>query len=395
VDTRFESFEALGFTDGVLPSECPSRIVLNHVTSTWGVLVLVALARSDLRWGELRRTVQGISEKMLAQTLRTLEKDGFVLRTAQPTVPPRVDYSLTTRGRQVTEHLLPLMGWIADNADDILSGAPPAPPAPLGFDTGHGSVSGDYREGNEDSLYASAWSAFVADGVGGHAAGEIASATVAIRLASMLDATEGRIPGEERLRELVAIANSDLALRVRMDPALAGMATTLVGLFSDGERIAVAHTGDSRAYRLRDGGLAQITEDDSLVRELLATGAIGEGDISSHPLRSVVTHVLGGDPEDAAALHVATEPARRGDRWLLTSDGLTDYVPILDVADTLAVAETPQEAADALVALALMHQARDNVSVVVADVVELTETPVYRPAFGGSAAADPASSRAF
>lgn len=395
MDTRFESFEGLGFTDGVLPSECPSRIVLNHVTSTWGVLVLVALARSDLRWGELRRTVQGISEKMLAQTLRTLEKDGFVLRTAQPTVPPRVDYSLTTRGREVTGHLLPLMGWIADNADDILSGEPPAPPAPLGFETGSGSVSGDYREGNEDSLYASAWSAFVADGVGGHAAGEIASATVAIRLASMLDATEGRIPGEERLRELVAIANSDLALRVRMDPALSGMATTLVGVFSDGERITVAHTGDSRAYRLRDGGLAQITEDDSLVRELLATGAIREGDIASHPLRSVVTHVLGGDAGDAAALHVMSEPARRGDRWLLTSDGLTDYVPILDVAETLAAAATPQEAADALIALALMHQARDNVSVVVADVVELPETPVYRPAFGGSAASDPASSRAF
>ena len=110
-----------GFTDGVLPSECPSRIVLNHITSTWGVLILVALSRSDLRWGELRRTVQGISEKMLAQTLRILEKDGFVLRTAQPTVPPRVDYSLTPRGREVTERLLPLMGWIAENADEIIA----------------------------------------------------------------------------------------------------------------------------------------------------------------------------------------------------------------------------------------------------------------------------------
>ena len=122
MDTGFASLNGFGFTDGVLPSECPSRIVLNHVTSTWGVLVLVALSQSDLRWGELRRTVQGISEKMLAQTLRTLERDGFVLRTAQPTVPPRVDYSLTERGRAVTEHLLPLMAWISDNADDILTG---------------------------------------------------------------------------------------------------------------------------------------------------------------------------------------------------------------------------------------------------------------------------------
>lgn len=84
MDTSLASLNGFGFTDGVLPSACPSRIVLNHVTSTWGVLVLVALSQSDLRWGELRRTVQGISEKMLAQTLRTLEADGFVLRTAQP-----------------------------------------------------------------------------------------------------------------------------------------------------------------------------------------------------------------------------------------------------------------------------------------------------------------------
>lgn len=379
------SFSSFGFSNGVLPSECPSRIVLNHVTSTWGVLVLVALSQSDLRWGELRRTVEGISEKMLAQTLRTLEKDGFVLRSPQPTIPPRVDYSLTDRGREITGHLLPLMGWIADNADDILAGKTAAVTVPLGFATGHASVSGDYRDGNEDSLYASSWSAFVADGVGGHTAGEIASATVALRLAALLDATEGRIPHEERLRELIGIANADLALRVRADPGLAGMATTLVGVFSDGANLHVAHTGDSRAYLLRAGTLQQITRDDSLVAELLASGAIGESDIPNHPWRSVVTHVLGGDPDDAAALHVTMEPAEPGDRWLLASDGLTDYVPIDAVAQTLA-AGTPQEAADALVALALEHRARDNVSVVVADVVEHPTSPEYRPAFGGSAA---------
>ena len=123
MNTSLSNLNGLGFTEGVLPSACPSRIVLNHVTSTWGVLVLVALSQSDLRWGELRRTVQGISEKMLAQTLRTLERDGFVLRTAQPTIPPRVDYSLTDRGRELTTHLLPLMAWIADNADEIVAPA--------------------------------------------------------------------------------------------------------------------------------------------------------------------------------------------------------------------------------------------------------------------------------
>lgn len=115
--------QGYGFTDGVLPEKCPSRIVLDHVTSKWGVLILVALSEQPLRWGELRRTVQGISEKMLAQTLRTLETDGIVRRDAQATIPPRVDYSLTQRGTEVVDRLLPLMDWIATNADEILAPA--------------------------------------------------------------------------------------------------------------------------------------------------------------------------------------------------------------------------------------------------------------------------------
>ncbi len=109
------------FPDQVLPAACPSRVVLDHVTSKWGVLVLIALSEGTLRWGELRRRAEGISEKMLAQTLRTLERDGFVDRAAQPVIPPRVDYSLTARGRELTSLLLPLMEWIVANADDILS----------------------------------------------------------------------------------------------------------------------------------------------------------------------------------------------------------------------------------------------------------------------------------
>lgn len=108
-----------GFTDGILPAACPSRIVLDHVTSKWGVLVLLALSDGTHRWGELRRVVQGISEKMLAQTLRTLEQDGLVVRVAYPEIPPRVEYSLSDRGRELNEHLMPLMGWIDDNAAAI------------------------------------------------------------------------------------------------------------------------------------------------------------------------------------------------------------------------------------------------------------------------------------
>jgi len=112
--------ELLRLDDGVLPAACPSRIVLDHVTSRWGVLLLVALSEETLRWGELRRRVQGISEKMLAQTLRVLEADGFVRREAQPTIPPRVDYSLTDRGREIAVLLIPLMQWIVQHAEEIV-----------------------------------------------------------------------------------------------------------------------------------------------------------------------------------------------------------------------------------------------------------------------------------
>jgi DNA-binding HxlR family transcriptional regulator len=117
------------FPEGVLPAACPTRVVLNHVTSKWGVLVLVSLAGGTLRWSELRRRVQGVSEKMLAQTLRTLETDGFVHRDAHPVIPPRVEYSLTALGHDLVARLLPLMEWIAENAGDIVAndheGTPP------------------------------------------------------------------------------------------------------------------------------------------------------------------------------------------------------------------------------------------------------------------------------
>src|SRR6476469_440675 len=112
--------ELLQLDDGVLPAACPSRIVLDHVTSRWGVLLLVALSEETLRWGELRRRVEGISEKMLAQTLRVLEADCFVHREAQPTIPPHVEYSLTDRGREIAALLIPLRHWIVRHAAEIV-----------------------------------------------------------------------------------------------------------------------------------------------------------------------------------------------------------------------------------------------------------------------------------
>jgi DNA-binding HxlR family transcriptional regulator len=101
---------------GAFTPDCPARVLLDHITSRWGVLILVALSGGTMRWGELRRWAGGISEKMLAQTLRTLEADGLVLREQRPVIPPHVDYSLTSRGRELSALLLPLTGWVIANA---------------------------------------------------------------------------------------------------------------------------------------------------------------------------------------------------------------------------------------------------------------------------------------
>ncbi|GGD75874.1 winged helix-turn-helix transcriptional regulator [Microbacterium murale] len=103
------------FEDG-----CSTRVVLDHVMSKWGVLVLSSLSDGTHRWGELRREVDGISEKMLASTLRTLASDGLVHRESFPAVPPHVEYSLTPLGRDLMERMLPLVAWVADNADGML-----------------------------------------------------------------------------------------------------------------------------------------------------------------------------------------------------------------------------------------------------------------------------------
>ncbi|QLD11111.1 winged helix-turn-helix transcriptional regulator [Microbacterium oleivorans] len=108
-------------SDQVFTENCPTRVVLDHVMSKWGVLVLLALTDGTARWGELRRSVVGISEKMLASTLRTLEADGIVRRTAYPEVPPRVEYRLTPLGDDLMERMMPLMEWIAQRADDIVA----------------------------------------------------------------------------------------------------------------------------------------------------------------------------------------------------------------------------------------------------------------------------------
>jgi DNA-binding HxlR family transcriptional regulator len=110
--------DALGFN--VYDRNCPTRLVLDHVTSRWGVLALGALRERTYRFSELRRRIDGVSEKMLAQTLQTLERDGLVLRRAYPEIPPRVEYSLTDRGRKAAELVTALLTWIEQQMPDIL-----------------------------------------------------------------------------------------------------------------------------------------------------------------------------------------------------------------------------------------------------------------------------------
>lgn len=117
------------FPDGVFPAACSSRVLLDHVTSKWGVLVLVSLTDGPQRWSELRRRAQGISEKMLAQTLKTLEADGLVAVDQTPVMPPRVDYSLTPLGEELAAVMVPLLRWVGRNSEEIIGTQEPALPA--------------------------------------------------------------------------------------------------------------------------------------------------------------------------------------------------------------------------------------------------------------------------
>ncbi|MEE2523524.1 helix-turn-helix domain-containing protein [Pseudarthrobacter sp. J75] len=120
---------SVALQDGIFPAGCPSRTVLDHITSKWGVLVLLALSERAHRWSELRRRADGISEKMLAQTLKTLEQDGLVHRESQPVIPPRVDYSLTPLGTEAASLLVPLATWAFDNAERIVGQRADQPPS--------------------------------------------------------------------------------------------------------------------------------------------------------------------------------------------------------------------------------------------------------------------------
>ncbi len=249
----------------------------------------------------------------------------------------------------------------------------------LGLRAAAVSDVGGHRTTNQDSAFTAPWGAAVADGVGGGPAGDIASAAFVHRLAAGLHGPVSSSQLLTRIRE----ANWDLRAHVRRMPTHAGMATTFTGLFaSPGGHLVVAHTGDSRAYRLRDDALTRQTRDDSFVQVLVERGLVAAEDAASHPQRNVITASLHGDDEDVVT--IGEFDVVRGDRWMLCSDGVTDYLPEAEIAYLLPLG-SPATAARTLVTTALQAGSRDNVTAVVVDVVAPGDSGAERPVFAGAA----------
>ena len=235
------------------------------------------------------------------------------------------------------------------------------------------------RANNEDSVYASPRLAVVADGVGGHAAGEVAS-HCAVEGLIALDKRRLTKPLTDELAEWIAWGNGTIGLVSECRPDTAGMSTTLtaVALDNDG-RYVLANIGDSRTYLLRAGELRQLTRDDSFVQELLDAGRIDAAQARRHPSRSLVLRALDGEPGRAPAIE--TLRAAAGDRLLLCSDGLSDVVDDGVLHAVLSERRDRRECADRLVELALAAGGRDNVSAIVADVLpHAGREPAWPPA---------------
>jgi serine/threonine protein phosphatase PrpC len=226
------------------------------------------------------------------------------------------------------------------------------------------------RENNEDSVCVSPRLVAVADGVGGAAAGEVASG-LAVRKLLALASRRLEQQLELELSAAVTDANDVIEFVISYDPELAGMGTTLtaVALSNDGDYL-IANVGDSRTYLLRDGRLRRLTRDHSMVQMLIDRGALSEEDARGHPQRSIVLEALDGVKRELPPLQ--RFKARLGDRLLLCSDGVSDYLPDELIASTVAIADADTAACE-LARLALVNGGRDNVTAVIADVVAASD----------------------
>ncbi|MBP2321815.1 protein phosphatase [Kibdelosporangium banguiense] len=238
------------------------------------------------------------------------------------------------------------------------------------------SDRGLHRSNNEDSVYAGPHLLAIADGMGGHAAGEVASKVVIAALAPL----DENVPGDDllgKLHEAVVAGNDTIAELVNQDPDLEGMGTTLTAILFGGGRLGLVNIGDSRTYLLREGQFSQITRDDSFVQSLLDEGRITPEEALVHPQRSLVLRALVGHETIEPTLQV--RETKVGDRYLLCSDGLSDVVGFEKLAETMQISDR-QSCADKMIELALQGGGPDNVTVIVADVVD--EEPQLTQAFG-------------
>lgn len=222
------------------------------------------------------------------------------------------------------------------------------------------------RANNEDSGFAGQACLLVADGVGGNAAGEVASATATYVVSASVLARPGADPLDV-LGTAARLAQEQVRAGVRDDPRRAGMATTLTAVVTDGARFALLHVGDSRGYLFRDGVLHRITSDHTFVQQLVDDGSLSPQDARTHPWRNMVLRSLDGNVLETGDL---TElDLRPGDRVLLASDGLSDLVTDDHVAAVLA-RHGDEAAADVLVEAALRAGGRDNVTCVLGTLVD-------------------------
>lgn len=227
------------------------------------------------------------------------------------------------------------------------------------------SDRGLVRGNNEDSAYAGPNLLVLADGMGGHAAGEVASALMVEHLEKL-----DRDPGDNDMLALLGSfaddANAAIAQMIRERPETDGMGTTLTAIMFNGRDVGLIHVGDSRGYRLRDGELTQLTIDDTFVQSLVDEGKLAPEDVSSHPKKSLILKAYTGMPVEPTLQMIDIRP---GDRLLLCSDGLSDPVTASTIEAALAQGD-PEHAAARLVELALRSGGPDNVTVVVADVLD-------------------------
>lgn len=246
------------------------------------------------------------------------------------------------------------------------------------------SHTGKVRSNNQDSGFAGSNLFVVADGMGGHAGGDVASSLAIARLALLDQPFSSTADAERALRDAIGETATELIDTVGRRPELAGMGTTVSALLMVDDYAVIAHIGDSRIYLYRDDALTQITTDHTFVQRLVDSGRITPEEARYHPRRSVLMRVLGDmDPDPEVDTFIM--PTQPGDRWLLCSDGLSGVVDDAHTAKALGQGFAPGRTADALLKQALDGGAPDNVTIVLVDVGGQHPVFIGTPSIVGSA----------